>query len=77
MTTITQACAAMVQAQNNVNHLAQVEAQMRRDPAAVAPGLRISVDFAYRLQRDAFEGIARVLASVPAANDMTTNLEHA
>jgi len=77
MTTITQACAAMVQAQNNVNHLAQVEAQMRREPAAVPPGLRISVDFAYWVQRDAFAGVVRFLASVPAANDMTTNLEHA
>lgn len=77
MTTITQACAAMVQAQNNVNHLAQVEAQMRREPAVVPPGLRISVDFAHRVQRDAMAGVARFLASVPAANDMAINLEHA
>lgn len=77
MTTITQACADMVQAQNNVNQMAQVEAQMRREPAAVPPGLRISVDFANLVNRNAMAGVARFLASVPAANDMTTNLEHA
>lgn len=74
MSYITQTCADLVHAQAQQHHLALHSAAFKRDPANVAPGLRISLEFAQRVQATEVKRIAAILAVLPAANDMDMHI---